>query len=220
MSLGNVGSAQSICIAQFINFNQNRTLKCEKGRIGKLISLGAHTGNSAAVLTKEAGRYEKYLVGNAFCGNRTHINEAGQCSQLIDKKRFVKDFTETCIGKKSCSFGMVNPSYIKTVEEANKKMKVPRGCTEETAQVYIQAICEFDTSEKRAAQYVGVTAILICVFMAALYTECVKHREGLTDLEFTKWDLQTTTANDYSVRLNIPDEWYQAFLKKQQKREK
>lgn len=47
--------------------------------------------------------------------------------------------------------------------------------------------------------------------MSAIYFEKVRYEEGKADLEFKKWDMQTCTASDYSVRLNIPFEWYVEF---------
>lgn len=46
MSLGNIGSAQTICLSQFVNFHHARVLSCEKGVIGNLTHLGAHTGDT------------------------------------------------------------------------------------------------------------------------------------------------------------------------------
>lgn len=80
---------------------------------------------------------------------------------------------------------MSDEKHLKSPSEA----KYPKACRGKTAQIYIQATCEFSAEEKIEAQYVGVTAIFICCVIAAIYIECVKYREGLTDLEFTKWDL-------------------------------
>ena len=58
---------------------------------------------------------------------------------------------------------------------------------------------------------IGIIAIVVCCIISALYIECVKYKEGRTVLAFKKWDLLTCTASDYSVRLNLSEEWYEAF---------
>jgi hypothetical protein len=44
LSLGNIGSAQAICLSQFLNLKKERTLSCEKGFISELVHYGVHTG--------------------------------------------------------------------------------------------------------------------------------------------------------------------------------
>lgn len=61
------------------------------------------------------------------------------------------------------------------------------------------------------AQKLALIVIVVCSIMSAIYFEKVRYEEGKADLEFKKWDMQTCTASDYSVRLNIPFEWYVEF---------
>lgn len=133
---------------------------------------------------------------------------------MIEGTLFAADFKKLCYGKKECSFDLANKKYLRSPTE----VKYPRACNGATAQVYIQATCQLTPEEMMEQQYIGVTAIFICCIIAAIYFEAVKRNEGYTELDFKKWDLQTCTAADYTVRLNLPSEWYEAFLERQQQR--
>ena len=70
------------------------------------------------------------------------------------------------------------------------------------------------------AQQIAVYAVIVCIVISTIYFEVVRYQEGRAELSFKRWDLQTCTASDYSVRLNLPAEWHAKFLKKQKRREK
>lgn len=129
-SLGNIGSAQTICLTQFLKLQHSRTLECEKGTIAKLKYFGVHTGGTTT-LTEAAGRFAEHPIGNSYCGDRDHLPAGENCIDILKKKDFMNAFEKTCVGKKSCEFNMVKEEFFQP------KDSIPSHCKVPTTQVYI-----------------------------------------------------------------------------------
>jgi hypothetical protein len=48
--------------------------------------------------------------------------------------------------------------------------------------------------------------------IVALFYEYVQYSRRIEDARYEKYDFSTCTAADYSVRVNLTDEWYDKFL--------
>ena len=54
--------------------------------------------------------------------------------------------------------------------------------------------------------------------IAAIYYEVITNREDNGLLRIRRFDIQTCTASDYSVRINLSDDWYEAYKREDERR--
>lgn len=73
------------------------------------------------------------------------------------------------------------------------------------AKVYVQFSCQLRPLKQLEYQkiglYVALTFIICCIF----FTVALYYSEMKSDLNYTEWDFQTATVNDFSVMFLITD---------------
>jgi hypothetical protein len=62
-----------------------------------------------------------------------------------------------------------------------------------------------------------MTGIMISLIMCIIYMEFMQYKKAKNNKELKKYDLSTCTTADYSVRLNIPPEFYDSWIEYQKK---
>lgn len=82
----------------------------------------------------------------------------------------------------------------------------------------MQVACEMTDEDMRNLQTLACVVIFICFVIAAIYYEVITNREDNGLLRIRRFDIQTCTASDYSVRINLSDDWYEAYKREDERR--
>ena len=71
-----------------------------------------------------------------------------------------------------------------------------------------------DADDTKNNQIVGCTMLIFAMIISSCFYECMSARTDLAGLENKNYDMQTCTAADYTIRINLPNAWYQHFMDK------
>ena len=69
-----------------------------------------------------------------------------------------------------------------------------------------------DDESVKDVQLVGLTVIELSILMTIIFLCVVYYLKATTNLDFKTWDIDTTTASDFTVQMPISDDmwnWYQ-----------
>lgn len=77
--------------------------------------------------------------------------------------------------------------------------------------MYVQYQCVMDAEETRHVQQIALKVILKCALMAVVFLLVMYYLKSMTHLDFKLWDVSTTTASDFTVKLRITPGMWQAF---------
>lgn len=217
-SLGNLEGAQSLCLNQVKAIPKDTTqhLKCNKGKITQLRHVGIvapmKKGTNERFLSDQVPDNDYYQTsefqrqfGYNFCGNSTYLKPEDDCSMMVNDEEYAKLFNEECYEKTECRFKL-NNAAIKGAPTGKPE------CATGLAQIYIQYSCQLDAKETKDNQMLGCVMITFTMIICFVFFETMQWRNDMTALETKNYDMSTCTAADYSVRLNLPQEWYDSFL--------
>mmetsp|Transcript_8384 Transcript_8384/g.14010 ORF Transcript_8384/g.14010 Transcript_8384/m.14010 type:complete len:683 (+) Transcript_8384:250-2298(+) len=187
-SIANLGYSNIQCTNIPIGMSK-AVLQCPYGKIRSLVDNGIginQIGNE---------------VMDACLVQPSHNNE--QCSSFIKADYVSKIFNDYCLGKDGCYFDvqeeMVDPK-IKGTECLNKR-----------SQFFVQYTCEQEESEqfRKYEDMAIVTASVI--FVGIVFILLIYYLQATSKLDQKKYDVQTITAGDFTVELDISPSMFKFF---------
>jgi hypothetical protein len=181
-TIANLGFTSTLC--RDVTFAVgDLTLTCPSGRIGEIVSFG---------IIPAEGKINDACLPN---------EETVTCDSVIDFDFAEKEIKRKCIGKPYCT---INAKQL--VSSTG-----PEECLSKYAQFYTQVYCDFleDAIETRNNLSIWFSVqILLTTFVILSFLFFMRRR---TSKEYTEWDMQTTTASDYTMQYNIPDKIFTDF---------
>lgn len=168
-------------------------LSCQKGKLSKLHYKGALSSKQGLKL-KDSDRN----VGHDFCGDSALLTDESNCSGELEMEKMVQDYEKKCMGKQTCDIDFT--SYLK--KDAEEKKKKPK-CYDKFTQVYVQVACDVDQEELIFAKQTVVMVIFLGMLMALKFTLAINYLEKKQAFSYKKWDIDTCTPADYTVKLSI-----------------
>eukprot|EP00347_Sterkiella_histriomuscorum_P023421 403334704 len=157
-------------------------LSCKTGFIGKIVDFGL----------------------NARFENRDMCirNQNGVCHGSFNEKIVRQDLESTCLNQESCKINSLR-SYVKFNQTV---------CLDEDAQFFVQYYCTQSHEELSVKREEGALVGAIAVFSCFFFIIMIFYLRQLTQIQKVRWDLDTLTAGDYTVDLNISRDQYQTFV--------
>lgn len=113
-----------------------------------------------------------------------------------------KAYTTKCQGKTGCSINMVD--YLR------KPNKYRAQCFSKYAQMYLQVHCEQTTEEQKDAQKAALFAVFIGLLMTLKFTAALSYLQKMLSHQYKKWDVDTCTPADYTIKLKISEVMYRS----------
>ena len=166
-------------------------LQCPYGQIGVI------TANSVGATPITAKIQDACQVND----------ENKACSDQFDQAKIKTQFDASCHGKTSCSFDY-SASSATNFFVANADMT----CFKQSTQIFMQYTCEmtdgqkFDTFEK----------LTVCTFttmvIAIVYILVIYYAQNSSQIDSIEYDMNTVTASDYSVEMDISASMWESFL--------
>jgi hypothetical protein len=182
-------------------------MSCPKGIITDLRYFGAIPLSDGTLTLKAEGPFANWhenerLFGANYCGNPEHMQDEDRCDDIFSSS-FKDNFNQICVGQEECKFNLVK--NIQT----SKNLK----CNDENTIVYAQVTCEMSGEQMVLAQQHGCIIIFLAFVMCLLYFERLTQRADNSKMREKKYDMETCTVADYSIRINLTDEVIAEFEK-------
>ena len=92
-------------------------------------------------------------------------------------------------------------------------------CTGEMSKVYIQYNCEHDDETIRKIQVKGQIIAANTLVVLVVYLFWIHYIRKLSSIDEAVWDHATTTAADFTMQIDIPEEFYTEIQEKKQANE-
>lgn len=112
----------------------------------------------------------------------------------LDSGSFYYDFNALCINKKTCSITPTN--YLNSASPLTQ-------CTQGSARVFYQYICEQTASAVTTTRERALLIICLGMFAVTIFMITVYYMTKTSALNYKMWDLRTTTASDFTVEIVI-----------------
>jgi len=175
---------------------QKLVLQCPYGTITRIMDDGKAVGiNGRDVEDKRICRVTE-AFGNVECSNEIKLDAVA------------KYFKESCEGKKHCTFDLLHETY-------NPKffMADPTGkCLTPRTQFFVQHTCEIPEAEQEqrfnTLSFVVATMVLAC----GVYLFVLRFLSQNLDIDTVNFDINTITASDFTVELDITPAMWQSFI--------
>ena len=201
-TLGNLGFTSSFCTLWYQSLDKEQKLECTRGRLSKIIQKGI-VPDKVGLSFRTGGH-----VPLDYCGASSELRSEDDCSSYI-LADFETKYNSDCKGKQTCQFNA--PHHVS--RSGGDKPK----CTSGSAHVYVQYQCVMDAEETRQVQLIALKVILKCVLMSVIYLLVLYYLRSVTHLDFKLWDVSTTTASDFTIKLRITPRMWQSFKEDQAK---
>lgn len=117
------------------------------------------------------------------------------------------DYNEKCLGQNKCDINL--SSYMRTGDDIKD---APKHCTNKFTQIYIQTQCMPSEKEAITARQVAVMAIFLGMLMSLIFTLAVDYLKELQKFLYKKWDINTATPADFTIKMKISQEQYDNYL--------
>lgn len=192
ITLGNLGFSQSKCLMWYKDLDKDQTLRCSRGKISKVINRG---------IVPDISNF-KFVNGTTvpsdYCGVVDQFPSEYDCSSLFPAS-FDTAFDDACKDKATCRF---NANTF--VKDTGKNPK----CVTGNPKIFIQYECVMDEQSTKDVQLVGLTVIQLSIMMTIIFLAVIYYLKATTNLDFKAWDIDTTTASDFTVQMPItPGMW-------------
>ena len=185
LTIGNLGQSMPRC-ATMQMAGAALPIGCNTGLISNITHVGVYAYGSAA--------YDKGL-----CASNTSDDKGLDCDSYSNLDGpLATTLEETCVGKQSCIVQNVH-DYV-----ATGTSPLDPGCTiDDKDMLYVQYFCQVpleDLTTKRVeALQAGCAAIFACLVLLAV----IKFRVDSIGIEKSQWDLETVTASDYTLEIQL-----------------
>lgn len=212
--MGNIGFATSMCFFQYAQIPKPLELKCNTGTLSHIQFAGAVSSKQDITLKKKDDDGAFLPVGNDFCGKATDLSEEADCTKYLDVTGMKDDYSASdCFGKdeagkSSCLFSPNN--YLKVPDDADAKEK--ERCQSKLTQIYIQVNCDLSKDEVTFAQQTVVMTIFMGMIISVVFNVSITYLDKIQTYTYKKWDIDTCTPADYTVKMEISQEHYDKYL--------
>lgn len=156
--------------------------------------------NNAQSLIEASGNSFDYPY--AYCGDPfdSVVDAAtGTCTNsTLDYAQLTEDFNSLCVGNQNCTFNPTSSDYVLT----------DGSCYEKQSRVYIQYLCIEPAAELQQKREAGLAIVVIGLFVAICYMLTIWYLKNSAGMDFKVWDLQNTTATDFTIEFGITDKMW------------
>ena len=146
---------------------------------------------------------EGFTGRNDYCG--APIGELDECTKQWFDDIKLKDFWKTdCLDKNECRIDFTD--YLR-----KKPLNAKTKCDIKNAVVYGQYTCDEHESmqwRKQAQYIIGFIGLVSCFLFSAI----TYYQLNVSQLEEKKWDISTVTTADFTVEINISQEFWNYWL--------
>lgn len=149
-------------------------------------------------------------IGNAYCGNPAYIKKEDNCTEFFDEAKFKSFYNTKCLHKKTCLIDLTDNQWFMP--------NISAKCLNPETRIYFQTTCQLKNSEMSHDKTVAIIATFLVLTISSCFYERVREFQRNQKLDKAKYDIQNVTITDYTVRINGLLEWYDEFLKIQDKR--
>lgn len=140
--------------------------------------------------------------------NACLVNDENKaCSDKLDHAEIAKRFASKCHGNSSCSFDFQTDTSLfvgTTVDPV---------CFHPNTQMFIQYTCEMNDGQK----FDKYNNVAICTFsvmlISIMFVLVIYYAQNTSEINTMVYDVQTVTASDYTVEMDITKSMYDDFLK-------
>ena len=112
-------------------------------------------------------------------------------------------FTSDCIGEKQCSLDLTSSN--------NFLSGVSPTCSNPRNRLFIQFGCEMDTQMKSDTYLILCWAVVTVLSCAVPYSLLIYYMQKTATLDTRLFDLETVTASDYTVELDLTPQMYNDY---------
>lgn len=170
---------------------QKVVLSCPYGLMTQIVP------NGVGVTPSSSQKKDACLVDQKLYDNQ-------HCSSMLDSKQIDSFFQEKCFGKEDCALDFNS-------ESAFWKAGADTKCHNENNFIFVQYTCEMTDAQKFAKYETISRATLIVLLCSAIFFITVYYMQHTSDLDGYVFDVQTVTAKDYTVEMDITTDMWQDF---------
>ncbi|CDW71360.1 UNKNOWN [Stylonychia lemnae] len=151
------------------------------------------------------------IPGNSKIQNFCRRNDITKsCSEELDQAQVQSYIQEKCFDKSECE---IDVQKIRGMITNNFTAKSNR-CLEETSNFFVQIPCTFHKGELQKRRIQGLIVGCIGIFISLFFLVYVDYLNGIFKNLYIEWDVNTVTAGDYSVELDISEKMWKNFIEK------
>lgn len=77
--------------------------------------------------------------------------------------------------------------------------------------MYIQVHCDVEKDDLVVAKKTSVIVVFIGMLMSLIFYLVVRFWQDMQDAEYKKWDIDTCTPADYTIKMSITDKQYETY---------
>jgi hypothetical protein len=108
------------------------------------------------------------------------------------------------------------PSNLTTPLLEDKRVTALRKtCLSEQSQLYVQYSCDF-LDEMKARNFEGLTILLVVIISCYTLNYVVYYFKISDEMNYMKWDIENTSAADFTVEILISLEMWKSYRKEEE----
>jgi hypothetical protein len=179
--------------------------------MGKLV-LQCPYGNMTEIVPNGLGLNPQASKTRDACLMNETLYHNHQCDPVLNHVALQKAFNTDCANKSSCVIEVFNKTYdsryINDRTLSKVDAKTDSQCRNTRAQIFIQYKCEISDIEK-GSKYDKLSFVTISVLFACfIFAMMVHYLTETSRMDELKYDVNTITAADFTIEMEITDKMY------------